>query len=187
MFLSLSLNWVDFLPCSLLSNSPLSQIHWMLEKLGDQILYLIGVSLFLQCCPTVRLVHQNKSCTISFLIQVPRMTNDRKETCEHTSELQQNSDHILLYFRFIPMSLNFDMKMILPWKMLRFTLYSFHKFLNLFEDAQRRKSWEDFPLELRLHAIETIQFLEVVVLRIPFDFTHPSCVWVTSHLAHAKY
>ena len=64
-------------------------------------------------------------------------------------------------------------------EVLRFTLFSFHKILNLFEDAQRRESWLDFPLELRLHAIDAVQFLEVVVLRIPFDFTHPSRVWVT--------
>ena len=62
--------------------------------------------------------------------------------------------------------------------MLRFTLYAFHEFLNLFEDASRRESWEDFPLKFRLHAIDAIQFLEVVVLRIPFNFTHPSRVWV---------
>ena len=71
--------------------------------------------------------------------------------------------------------------------MLRFTLYTFHNFLNLCEDVQRRQSWEYFPLELRLHAIDAIQFPEVVVLRIPFNFTHPTCVWVTSHLAHTKY
>ena len=71
--------------------------------------------------------------------------------------------------------------------MLRFTLYTFHKSLNLFEDAQRRESFEYFPLELRLHPIDAIHILEVTVLRIPFNFTHPSCVWVTSHLAHTKY
>ena len=54
--------------------------------------------------------------------------------------------------------------------MLRFTLYTFHEFVNLFEDAQRRESWEYFPLELRLHALDAIQFLEVVVLRIPCIF-----------------
>ena len=59
----------------------------MHEILGDKILYVIGVSSFLQFCPNSRLVNQNKSCTISFLIQVSRMTNDRKETCERTSKL----------------------------------------------------------------------------------------------------
>ena len=54
--------------------------------------------------------------------------------------------------------------------MLRFTLHTFHQILNLFEDAHRGESMEYFPLELRLHAIDAIQFLEVVVLRIPFSF-----------------
>ena len=54
--------------------------------------------------------------------------------------------------------------------MPRFTLNIFHQFPNLFEDAQRRESWEDFPIELCLHAIDAIQFLGVVVLQIPKNF-----------------
>ena len=90
----------------------LFQRHWMLEKLGDQILYLFGVSSFLHFCPNFRLVYQNSSCPISFLIQVPRMTNDRKETCEHTSKLQWNSDYILQCFRFLPI----QCRCTLTWK-----------------------------------------------------------------------
>ena len=52
--------------------------------------------------------------------------------------------------------------------MLRFTLYTFHQFLNLFKDAQRRESSEYFPLELCLHAVDAIQFFEVIVLHTPF-------------------
>ena len=48
-------------------------------------------------------------------------------------------------------------------EMLRFRC-TFRQFLNLFEDAQRRESWEYFPPELRLHAVDAIQFLEVIVL-----------------------
>ena len=84
-------------------------------------------------------------------------------------------------------SLNMDMKMIPPLKCSGSHCILFHAFLNLFEDAHRRESWEDFPLESRLHAIDAIQFLEIVVLRIPSNFIHPSCVWVTVHLAHTKY
>ena len=45
--------------------------------------------------------YQNKSCTMSFLVQVPRMTNDSKGICEHTSRLLQYSVHILRYCRFL--------------------------------------------------------------------------------------
>ena len=48
-------------------------------------------------------------------------------------------------------------------EVLRFTLCTFHEFRNLFEDAYRRESCEDFPLELRLHAIDAIQLLEITV------------------------
>ena len=41
--------------------------------------------------------------------------------------------------------------------------------------------------ELEDVRIDAIQFLEMVVLRIPFNFFHPNCDWVTSHLAHPKY
>ena len=78
-----------------------------------------------------------------------------------------------------------DMKMILS--VLRFTLKTFHEFLNLFEDAFRRESWDDFLLAFRLHAIDAIQFFEVIILRIPFNFVHPSCVRIISHLIHTKY
>ena len=57
------------------------------------------------------------------------------------------------------------------------------KNVNLFEDAQRRESWEYFPFELRLHAVDAIQFLRMIVLRIPFDFILPSCAWIISHLS----
>ena len=60
----------------------------MLEKLGDQILYLIGVSSLLHFCPTLCLVYQSKFCTMSFLVQLPRKTNDRDGICERTSQLQ---------------------------------------------------------------------------------------------------
>ena len=76
--------------------------------------------------------------------------------------------------------------MILALKMLRFTLYTFHQFLNLFEAAQRRESSEYFPLELRLRAVDAYQFLEVIVLRISLNFSLPSCVWIISHLSHTK-
>ena len=48
-------------------------------------------------------------------------------------------------------------------------------------------TWEYYPPEFRLHANDAIQFLEMVFLRIPFNFIHPSCVWVTTHFAQTKY
>ena len=79
------------------------------EKLGDKILYLVGVNF--------RPVYQTNSCTISFLIQVPRMTNERKETCEQTP----NFNRILNAFFCVSvfshsMSYYIVMKMILPLK-----------------------------------------------------------------------
>ena len=127
---------------------------------GNQILEWIGVSSFLQFCPNLCLVYQNKSCTKSFLIQVPRMTNDCKETCEHTLKLQQHSDYILLYCRFLPIQCH-----------LTSTWRWFYRW------NARRESWKDVPFELYLHTIDAIQFLEV---RIPFNLNYPSCVWVPS-------
>ena len=72
------------------------------KKVSDQILYLIGVSSFLQFCSNFRLVHLNSSLPISSLIQVPRMTNDRKETGEHILKLQKNSEYILCVSVFFP-------------------------------------------------------------------------------------
>ena len=70
------------------------------EIFGDRILYFIGESSFLQFC----LVCQNGSHVLTFLIQVPRMTNDRKGTCEHTAQLQEISDHIFCVSVFTPCS-----------------------------------------------------------------------------------
>ena len=155
--------------------------------MGDQILQQFGVSSLLQFCPTLCLVYQNKSRTKSFPIQVLEKTNDRDGTCAHTSQFQQNSDGILLYCRFLPTNfIEHGHEDDSIGKVLRFTLKTFHEFLNLFDDAYRCESWEDLPLEFRLHAVDAIQFLEIVDLRIPCYFIHPSCVWVISHLAHTK-
>ena len=40
---------------------------------------------------------------VPFLILIPRMTNDRKESCERTSKLYVNSEYIALCFRFLSM------------------------------------------------------------------------------------
>ena len=66
---------------------PFSQRHWRHEILGGLILYVVGASSFLQFCPNFRLIYQNKSRTITFLIQVPRKTNDRVGIWERTSQL----------------------------------------------------------------------------------------------------
>ena len=61
-------------------------------------------------------------------------------------------------------------------------------FLNLFEDTYRPESWEDFHSNsvcMPLMRFNSLRYL--VVVRIESDFVHPSCVWVTSHLAHTKY
>ena len=50
-------------------------------------------------------------------------------------------------------------------EVLRFTLYTFHDFLNLFEDASRCEPWDDFPLEFRLHAIDAIHDVSVDIWR----------------------
>ena len=92
---------VDFFCHVLCCLIHLFQRHQVLEKLGDQILYLIEVSWFLKFSPNFCLVYQNRSCTMSFLIQVPRITTT------HSSGLSF-SPHL--------MSLNIDMKMILPLK-----------------------------------------------------------------------
>ena len=55
-------------------------------------------------------------------------------------------------------------------EVLRFTLHSFHEFLNLFEDAHRRESWEDFPLEFQRLSINSILFAEVILLLNTIEF-----------------
>ena len=121
--------------------------------------------------PTLCLIYQNKSCITSFLIQVPRKTNDRDKIYELYFQLQENSvafsPHNFIEHGHEDDSID---------EVLKFKLYTFHEFLNFFEDVYRRESSEDFPLEFRLHIIDTIQFLEVIVLRIPFNFIHPSYV-----------
>ena len=47
----------------------------MLEKLGDQILYLSGVSSFLQFCPNFRLVYQK---VLNRFFSDPRSRNDQR-------------------------------------------------------------------------------------------------------------
>ena len=89
------------------------------------------------------------------------------------------------------MTLNFDKKMILPLKcsgsfFVEITLCTLNIFVNLFEDAQL--SWKIFHSN-SVCIIDAIQFLEVVILRIPFNLIHSSCVWVTvicSALSHKK-
>ena len=71
--------------------------------------------------------------------------------------------------------------------MLRFTLKTFHQFLNLFEEAQRCDSWEYFQLELRRHAVDSIHFLEGIVFRIPFNFALPGRNETISHFSHTEH
>ena len=61
----------------------------MLEKLCDQILEPIGVSSLLQFCPTLCLVYQNKSCTMSSLVHVFPL----EERAKHFAQLL-DSDHV---------------------------------------------------------------------------------------------
>ena len=140
--------------------------HWKIRLCNS-----FEVSSSLQFCPTLCLIYQNKSCITSFLIQVPRNTNDRDKIYELYFQLQENSvafsPHNFIEHGHEDDSID---------EVLKFTLYTFNEFLNFFEDVYRRESSEDFPLEFRLHIIDTIQFLEVIVLRIPFNFIHPSCV-----------
>ena len=74
---------VDFLPCPLLPKSPLSKALDALKNWVTRFCYQLE---YHHCCSSAPL-SQNMSCTMSFLVQVPRMTNDRKGICEHTSRL----------------------------------------------------------------------------------------------------
>ena len=105
-------------------------------------------------------------------IQVTRMTSDREEICEHSWQLREN------YFRFSAfsfsphtMSLNIDMKMVLPSNCSGSHCRIFHKCLNLFEEVKSRESWEYFPLELHRLSINTIQIFQMITLEIPLNFS----------------
>ena len=107
----------------------------------------------------------------------PGPKNDKRPQKEPASVLR-NFNRILNTFLCVSvfslhtMSLNMNREIILSSKCSRSHCIFWINFLNLFEDAQRRECWEDVPLELRVHTIDAIQFLEVVLLRIPLIFTH---------------
>ena len=64
--------------------------------------FLQNSTLFVrQFCPKLRRVYQSRFRTISFLTQVPRMTNDREGICEHNSQLSVNYIHTFLCFLFL--------------------------------------------------------------------------------------
>ena len=98
MFSSLPLKWVDFhlFICFL---TPLSQGRWRHEILDDWFLQS-STSFVRQFCPKLRRVYQSRFRTISFLTQVPRMTNDREGICEHNSQLSVSDLHTFLCFPF---------------------------------------------------------------------------------------
>ena len=171
MFLSLSLNWVDFSPWSLLSNSPLSKaldarkIGWLNSVLYWSIIISAVLSQF-----SVRFI---RTVLVRFLFW--SKSKEWPMTARKPASILRNVIRILN--TFLCVSVFSPHNVLEHWheddsavEVLKFTLYTFHEFLNLFEDAYRRESWEDFPLEFRLHAVDAIQFLEVVVLRIPFNF-----------------
>ena len=140
MFPSWSSNRVDFLPYSVMSNFPLSKT---LDARKNWVTRFCNHLEYHHCCSFVPLsvwFYQHKSCTKSFPIQVPGKTNDRDGTWEHTSQLQQNSDYILLYCRFPPhiISSNMDMKMILPLECSG--SYCVH-FMNFCESLRGCLSW----------------------------------------------
>ena len=107
-FLSLSSNRVDFLPCSLMSNFPLSKALDAL-KTGRPF----GVSSLLLFCPTLCLAHQNKSCTTSRSLERPMSA---MESASMLPNFNSILIIILLYCRSLHhiISSNMDMKMILP-------------------------------------------------------------------------
>ena len=97
-FCSLPLKWKVLHP-SLLRNSPLS------KALEARIIGWAGpensVRFYQQFCPkSTRLI---RISSVPFpLIQVPRMTNDRAEICEHNSQLRENYFYTSLHFLVLP-------------------------------------------------------------------------------------
>ena len=85
-----TLKCIDFSPCPLLLNSPLSQKHWRHEILDDRILRNL-ISFSLQFDPMIRQVCQFRFRTMSVLIQATRKTNIREGICEHISQLPVNN------------------------------------------------------------------------------------------------
>ena len=152
MLSSLPLKWIDFLPCPLLLNSPLKK-HWRHEILGDRILYVVGASSFLQFVPNFRLVLFKKD-------QRPR-GNQRAyfgiviDFWTHSSVFPLSPHTMSLYI---------DMKMILS---LNCSSSHWKSSIKNFESLRGcPTSWNlaNFPLELRLHTVDAIQFLEVIIL-----------------------
>ena len=149
----------------------LIQKHWILQTLEDQILYSFEVSSSLQFCPTLCLIYQNKSCILSFPIQVPRKTNDRDKIYEYIF----NFNRTLSLFPHI-ISSNMDMKMILSMKCSNSHSILFMNFWISSRMSIVVNPQKNFHSNFRLHVIDTIQFLEVMALRIPFNLYSSSCV-----------
>ena len=137
-------------------------------------------------CPSLRLVYQSKFRTIPSLIQVPRMTNDRGEICEHNSQLQLifllRENYIFTFlciFFFSPFHVvehchEDDPAVELLW----ITLSFFPAFMNLFEEAKCCESLEYFPFKLHRNSISTIQIFQMITLEIPLSLLLPSLVRV---------
>ena len=77
------------------------------------------------------------------------------------------------------MSLNIDMKMILPVKS--------HHLLNLIEDSHCSQSWENLPLEFHKLSINSFQFAEIIVVRIPLNLLLPGFNGIVSHFSKTEH
>ena len=159
-FCSLQLKWIVFLHSSLLRNSPLS------KALEARIIGWAGpensVRFYQQFCPkSTRLI---RISSVPFpQNQVPRMTIDRAEICEHNSQIREHYFYTSLHFLFLPYIVVEHWHEDDPaFELLWFTLLLFHEFMNLFEEAKCCESWEYVSLELHRFSINTIQIFQMI-------------------------
>ena len=135
------------------------------------------------------MVCHRKFRTTSFQIQALGKTNDREGIFQHTFLLSLNYLHMVHHFLFAShtVSLNIDMKMILPVKVSGSHCDSPIIFLHLIEDARCRESWEDLPLELHGFSINSIQFAEVIDFWIPLNLFLPGSNKIGSRSPQAQH
>ena len=159
----------------------LIQKHWILQTLEDQILYSFEVSSSLQFCPTLCLIYQNKSCILSFPIQVPRKTNDRDKIYEYIFNFNRTlslSPHII--------SSNMDMKMILSMKCSNSHCILFMNFwissrMSIVVNPQKIFHSNSVCMSsIRFNSLKWLFCEYHLILFIQAAF------WITSHLVHAK-
>ena len=156
MFSLLPLKCIDFVPSPLLFNSLLSQ------AMGARNIGWPDSEKFIIICSAVVPDPSDLPIQVPYHISSdpdPKKTNDREEICEHFPQLPVNCVHIVLCFLLHPK----QCRCTLTWRWSCLWSARVHTvdLSSEFESSRRGpKLWflGIFPLELRRHTVNAIQF-----------------------------